>query len=734
MNKLFFKLLVSICLLTGVTSMQAQNNQPKEITLEDIWQNYKFYPRGISGFTPMPDPELYSVLTKSGLMAKNFATGETVRKIVSEEDLQTASNGKIGMRNIQMYKLNEQQDQLLIGLEVEPVYRRSYKAVYYVFDLKNKTLSLLSDTTLGKQSFATFSPDGKKIAFVRENNLFIKNLENNKETAITSDGKFKEIINGMADWVYEEELEMSKAFVWSPDSRYLAYLRFDESRVKEFNMIMWGNLYPDEYHYKYPKAGEDNSLVTVHLYDVQSQSGKSIDMGDNSNCYIPRLYWLPNAKELVILKMNRHQNEVVFYGYNTENGSMRKVYTDVNDRWLDITDEYYFLKDNKRMIVTSERNGFNHLYMVDMDKQSLSPITSGEWEVASVCAVDENKQWIYYLSNESGTLNRDLYRINFNGKGKKLLTSGKGWNEPTFNGNATYYRNVYSDLNTPQVYTLHEASGKQLSVMEENNLYRQRMREYGFATRELIEVPLADVTLNGWMLKPRNFDPNKKYPLLMYVYGGPGSQEVSNSFARSMDFAWYQMLAQKGYIVVCVDNRGTAGRGDDFKKIIYKQMGKYESDDQIAAAKYFKTLPYVDGDRIGIWGWSFGGYLSSLSLFKGEGTFKMAMAVAPVTTWRYYDNIYTERFLQTPQENPSGYDDNSPITHVDKMQGKYLLIHGTADDNVHFQNSMDLVTALNEAGKQYESFFYPNKNHSIYGGNTRYHLYTKLTEFVLRNL
>ena len=734
MNKLLFKVLVGICLFVGVAGMQAQNSQPKEITLEDIWQNYKFYPRGVSGFTPMPDPELYSVQTKEGLVAKNFATGETVRGIVSNQELKSASGGAVGIKEVQMYQFNEQQDKLLIGTQVEYIYRRSYKAVYYVFDLKNKTMALLTDTSLGKQSFATFSPDGKKIAFVRENNLFIKDLENNREITVTRDGKFKEIINGMADWVYEEELDMSKAFEWSPDSRHLAYLRFDESRVKEFNMIMWGKLYPDEYHYKYPKAGEDNSLVTVHLYDVQAQSGKTISMGDNSNCYIPRLYWLPNAKDLVILKMNRHQNEVVFHSYNTVNGQMRKVYTDVNDRWLDITDEYYFLKDNKRMIVTSERNGFNHLYMVDMDKQGLTPITSGEWEVASVCAVDEKNQWIYYLSNESGTLNRDLYRINFNGKGKKLLTSGNGWNTPTFNGNATYYRNVWSDLNTPPVYTLHKADGKQMSVMEDNHVYKERMEEYKFSKREIIQVPLADVTLNGWMLKPNNFDPNKKYPLLMYVYGGPGSQEVSNSFARSMDFAWYQMLAQKGYIVVCVDNRGTAGRGDKFKKIIYKQMGKYESDDQIAAAKYFKTLPYIDPDRVGIWGWSFGGYLSSLSLFKGEGTFKTAMAVAPVTTWRYYDNIYTERFLQTPQENPSGYDDNSPITWANKMQGNYLLIHGTADDNVHFQNSMDLVTALNAAGKQYECFFYPNKNHSIYGGNTRYHLYTKLTDFLLRKL
>lgn len=734
MNRNTLRLLVGICMLGCLCSLQAQNN--KEITLEDIWLNYKFYPKGVAGFTPMPDPELYSVQNKDELIAKNFATGEDVRTIVSEDELRSASGQQIGMKDIQSYKLNEQMDKLLIGTKIEYIYRRSYKAVYYIFDLKEKKLSLLSDTTLGMQSFATFSPDGKKIAFVRENNLFIRNLENGKEITLTTDGKFRNVINGMADWVYEEELDMSRAFWWSPDSRHIAFLRFDESRVKEFNMVMYGELYPEEYRYKYPKAGEDNSLVSVHLYNIESGNMKTIDMGDNSNCYIPRLYWLPNAKELVILKMNRHQNQVNFHAYNTENAKMRIIYTDQNERWLDISDQYYFLKDNRRLIVTSECNGFNHLYMVDFSKAEsvITPITKGEWEVASVCTVDEKNQWIYYLSNESATLNRDLYRVNFNGKNKKMLTDGKGWNNPTFNGNATFYRNVYSDLNTPPCYTLHQADGKQLKVMENNQTYKERMKEYGFTTRELIQVPTKDVSLNGWMLKPADFDANKKYPVLMYVYGGPGSQEVSNSFARSLDFAWYQMLTQKGYIVVCIDNRGTAGRGDSFKKCIYKQMGKYESEDQIASAKYLGTLPYVDATRIGIWGWSFGGYLSSLSLFKGEGVFKMAMAVAPVTTWRYYDNIYTERFLQTPQENPYGYDENSPITHADKLQGNYLLIHGTADDNVHFQNSMDLVTALNKAGKQYESFFYPNKNHSIYGGNTRYHLYTKLTDFLLRKL
>ena len=499
-------------------------------------------------------------------------------------------------------------------------------------------------------------------------------------------------------------------------------------------MVMWGNLYPDEYRYKYPKAGEDNSLVDVCIYQIDNHEQTKVDMGDNSNSYIPRIYWLPNAGDLVVLKLNRHQNILEFFAYNLKTASKRLIYTDENAAWLDVSEEYYFLKDNNSMIVTSERNGYNHIYKVTFGGK-VEPLTSGKWEVAEVCAVDETHPFIYYLSNESNTLNRDLYRIDFNGKGKKMLSDGKGWNSPTFNPNATFYSNQYSDANTPPVYTLHNNTGKQLRILQDNAILKQRMKECGFSQKEFFTVPIsAGIQLNAWMIKPHNFDPAKKYPVLMYVYGGPGSQEVNNSFFRGMDFAWYQMLSQKGYIVVCVDNRGTAGRGDAFKKCIYKQMGKYESEDQIEAANYLKTLTYIDSNRVGIWGWSFGGYLSALSMMKGDGVFKMAISVAPVTNWRYYDNIYTERFLQTPQENPSGYDDNSPITHAAQLKGNYLLIHGTADDNVHFQNSMDLVTALNTAGIQYNQFFYPNKNHFIMGANTRLHLYIKLTDFILKNL
>ena len=729
MKKQFLIIFISLLLLilNGFT-------QNKAITLEDIWKNRLFYPSGVDGFTPMPKGDYYSVVNKDEIASYSFGTGEKLATIVSNYDLVLASNNAVKIKDIDIYQLDNNEKYVLVGIDYESIYRRSFKAFYYIYDIAAKKAFPLSDTAKGKQSFAEFSPDGTKIAFVRDNNLFIKDLISMEEMAVTTDGKFNYVLNGIADWVYEEELDMSQAFKWSSDSKHLAYLRFDESKVKEFSILKWGNLYPEEYRYKYPKAGEDNSLVDVYIYQTDNKQQTKVDMGDNSNCYIPRIYWLPNAAELVVLKMNRYQNKLEFYTYNLKTATKRLIYTDENAAWLDVSEEYHFLKDNNSMIVTSERSGYNHIYKVTFGGK-IEPLTSGKWEVAEICAIDETNQYIYYLSNESNVLNRDIYRINFNGKSKKMLSDGKGWNDPTFNPNATYYSNAYSDANTPPVFTLHNNTGKLLRILEDNAYLKQRMKEYGFSQKEFLTIPInKDIQLNAWMIKPKNFDASKKYPVLMYVYGGPGSQEVNNSFFRGMDFAWYQMLAQKGYIVVCVDNRGTSGRGDVFKKCIYKQMGKFECEDQISAANYLKTLPYIDSNRVGIWGWSFGGYLSSLCIMKGNGTFKMAMSVAPVTNWRYYDNIYTERFLQTPQENPFGYDDNSPITYAAKLKGNYLLIHGTADDNVHFQNSMDLVTALNTAGIQYEQFFYPNKNHFISGGNTRLHLYIKLTDFILKNL
>ncbi len=727
MKKIIAFIALLLCALT--MTMQAQT---KEITLEKIWKSGTFYPSSVPGFATMPNGDYYTVKNGFAIMKYSFETGKEAGMIMNMSDLSTASGGKLSLDKMSQYRFDKSETKILFASDIESIYRRSTCAYYYVYDLKNKKVHFISPDQ--KVSFASFSADGNRVAYVRDYNIFYYDLLTEKEVQVTFDGSENAILNGFADWVHEEELDMSKCFWWSPDGNKMVYLRFDESRVKEFSMTMWGQLYPENFVYKYPKAGEDNSVVTIHLYDVAQNSSRQITLDNDTDCYYPRICWLSNSTEFIVLKLNRLQNQLDFFRYNTLTHKTDIVFTDKNDAWLDVTHNYYFLEDNKSVILTSERDGFNHIYKVEFNG-AVTQLTKGEFEVQDIASVDMKKQRIYYLSNEANVLNKDLYVIDFKGGKKKMLSDGTGWNEPTFTTNSHFYLNNYSNANTPSVYAVYDNTGKKLYTLEDNERYRNVMKDYGFVDRELFSFTTdAGVKLNGWMLKPANFDAGKKYPVLMYCYGGPGSQEVFNAYTRVLDYAWYQMLAQKGYMVVCVDGRGTAGRGDAFKKVIYKQMGKYEAIDQIATAHYLQTLPYVDKDRIGIWGWSFGGYLSSLSMFTGNGTFKMAMSVAPVTNWRYYDNIYTERFLQKPQDNPSGYDDNSPCTHAAEMNGKYLLVHGTGDDNVHFQNSMDLVTKLNVAEKQYEQFFYPNKNHFIYGGNTRFQLYTKLTNFLLENL
>ena len=707
--------------------------QAKKITVEKIWDDFYFYPRGVAGYTAMPKSDCYTVVKRGGIERYSFASGELIDMLLSNADLERLSGGTVDISKVSGYEFTADESKIVLAIDEESIWRRSTLAFYYVYDIAAKTLTLVADTNT-KLHFAVLSEDGTKVLFARDCDLFYQELATGKITQITRDGKPNAILNGYADWVYEEELDMSRAASWSPDGTKIAFLRFDESRVKEYNFALYDELYPTDFKYKYPKAGEDNSLVDVYIYDIAAKSLTKVDLGDNSNCYFPRVYWMPNSQDAVILKLNRHQDRLDFIRYNTATRQQDIVYTDQNDKWLDVTDNYYFLSDNNSMIVTSERNGFNHIYKVTFGGE-IKQLTNGDWEVNEIQYVNEKKKLIYYLSNESGVLNRDLYVINFDGKKKQLLTKGDGWASTEFCPNGNYYRLQYSDLNTLPKYTINEKSGKELRVLNDNKHVKETMDKYGFVNREIIHFTTEDGTeLYGWMMKPANFDPNKRYPVMMNCYGGPGSQQVMNAYSSAQDLAFYQMLAQHGYISVCVDGRGTATRGDAFKKVIYQQMGKYEAIDQIAAANWLKKQPYVDGDRIGIWGWSFGGYLSALSLFRGDGAFKMAISVAPVTNWRYYDNIYTERFMRTPQENPDGYDLNSPTTYAKDLKGKYFLIHGTADDNVHFQNAMELVKALNEAGVEYDQFFFPNKNHFIMGGNTRTYLYNKLAKYILENL
>jgi dipeptidyl-peptidase-4 len=677
----------------------------------------------------MNNGELYCLLENDSLNLYSYTKGEYKGTIVTSMNL--IPNGDTSSISMHSYTFSNNEKRILFATGTERIYRHSNKSEFYLYDIDSGYLSKLSEN--GKQQFATFSPDDSKVAFVRDNNLIMKDLITSLEYSITTDGQFNSIINGAADWVYEEEFGFSKAFFWSPDSKKIAFYRFDESNVKEFQMTNWGDLYPEYYKYKYPKAGEDNSIVQILVYDIDSKEITPMDIGEETDIYIPRISWTQDPQILSIQWMNRLQNELKILLADANTGISESVYHETNKYYIDITDNLTFLKDNEHFIFTSEQDGFHHIYLYDMLGNLENQVTSGEWVVNEFLGVDEDEGLVYFISSESSPLNRELYVINLDGNGKKKLSEYNGNNNVRFSEKFNYYINTYSDANTPSLVTLHNAKGKLLRTLKDNQKLKDTIKEYKFSKKEFFTfITDEGVELNGWMMKPYDFDPAKKYPVLMYVYGGPDSQTVQNSWNANL---WYQYLVSQGLIIVSVDNRGTGSRGEEFKKMTYKQLGKYETIDQIEAAKYLGSLNYIDRNRIGIWGWSYGGYMSTSCLAKGADYFSMAIAVAPVTNWRYYDNIYTERFMRTPQENPEGYDDNSPINHVEKIKGALLVIHGTADDNVHFQNSVDFTTALVEANVQFEMQFYPNSNHGIYTGqNTTLHLYTKMTDFIRRNL
>lgn len=698
----------------------------KQITLEDIWARGTFSARGISEINSMKDGEHYCVLARNSVDKYSYKTGEKVESVCVFSDIDSK------FPRVESYEFDESETHLLLSSGFEPIYRHSGVSDYYLYDIKSKSCKKLSEN--GKQRLTQFSPDGKKTAFVRDNNLFVCDLESMQEKQITFDGKFNEIINGTTDWVYEEEFSITKGFYWSPDSKKIAFYRFDESAVKQYNMQMWGELYPEDYSFKYPKAGEDNSVVDVLIYDLPSGKTLKLDVGSENDQYIPRIKWTQNPNILSFMRMSRLQNKMELLLANATTGSISTLYTEENNTYVEVPDTWIFLKDGKNFILNSEKDGYNHIYMYDMSGKLVRQITKGDYDVANVCGIDEKGKKIYFTSHQSSAINTELYVTDLGGKKVTKLSKEPGTYRINFSNGCRYYISNFSDANTPPTFTIHNAAGKQLVVLEDNAALKKRMELYGDERKEFGELTTSEnVKLNYYIIKPANFDSTKQYPVFFYVYGGPGHQQVTNSYGYS-DYYWHRMLAQNNYIVVCVDGRGTGGRGAEFKKVTYKQLGKYECIDVIEAAKWFAAKPWVDPDRIGIFGWSFGGYLSSLAILKGNDVFKAAIAVAPVTTWRYYDNIYTERFLQRPQDNPNGYDDNSPLNFVKNLKGNYLIIHGTGDDNVHFQNAANMISALENANKQFEMRIYPNKNHSIYGGYTRLNLYTLMTDFIFRKL
>jgi dipeptidyl-peptidase-4 len=543
------------------------------------------------------------------------------------------------------------------------------------------------------------------------------------------------VINGITDWVYEEEFAFVRAFDWSGDSKKLAFIRFDESQVAEFSMSMFRkDLYPTVETFKYPKAGEKNSEVSLHIYDVIATATKEINLKNYTDFYIARLKWTNDTNVLSAQVLNRHQDNLDLLFVDGNSGTPKVVLNEKDKSYIDVTDNLTFLKDNS-FIWTSEKNGFNHIYVYDKTGKLKNQVTNGNWEVTNYYGFDEKNQTVFYQSVENGSINRDVYRIGLNGKNKVRLSQNTGTNAATFSPNFNYFINSFSSASQPTTYTLNDAkSGKELQSIENNSGLVDKLKAYNLPSKDFFVLKTAKGNeLNAWIMKPKDFDSNKKYPVFMYQYSGPGSQKVNNDW-NGTDYYWFMMLTQQGYIVACVDGRGTGFKGADFKKCTQKELGKYEVEDQIDAAKVIGNYPFVDKSRIGIFGWSFGGFMASNCIMKGNDVFKMAIAVAPVTNWRFYDSIYTERYMQTPQENASGYDENSPINHVDKLKGKFLLIHGSGDDNVHVQNSMQMIEALIQANKQFDSQIYPDNNHGIYGGKTRIQLYTKMTNFILNNL
>jgi dipeptidyl-peptidase-4 len=700
--------------------------QKKNIALEEIW-NGAFRTERMNSLNSM-NGNFYTLQnfnreTRSTTVDKySYATLEKVETIVDSKNLDK-------LKYFESYSFNNNETKLILGVDIEPIYRRSSLGIFYVYDIATKSLQLIDEEKIQEP---TFSPDSKKVAYGKNNNIYIKNLETNEVKKITSDGLKNSIINGICDWVYEEEFGFVKAFEWSNDSKNIAFLRFDETEVPTYSMDITGKeLYPTQQVFKYPKAGEKNAIVTLHLYNLETNSISKINLGNYE--YIPRIKWTNNSNILCATTLNRHQNNLNLHFVNALDNSTKIVLNETDKAYVDIHDNLTFLRDNS-FIWTSEKDGFNHIYHYNKNGKLINKVTKGNWEVTDFYGVNEKTKTVYYQSVEDGSINRTLYSIKLNGKSKKRLTNASGTNSASFSKNYAYFINTFSDANTPTIYTLHNGKGKLLKEILNNNKLSKKLSTYQLSKKEFFTLKTENGEFNAWMQKPLNFDAKKEYPLFMTQYSGPGSQSVSNRWNGANDY-WYQHLTDLGYIVVCVDGRGTGFKGRDFKKVTYKELGKYEVIDQIESAKELGKRAYINKNEIGIWGWSYGGFMSSNCLLKGNDVFKMAIAVAPVTSWRFYDTIYTERYMQTPQENPNGYDENSPLNFAKFLKGKFLLVHGSGDDNVHVQNTMRFSNALIEANKPFDLAIYPDRTHGIYRGkNTRLHLYNKMTSFIKQNL
>lgn len=732
MKKLFVLFLTLMCLM---------NLQAQKVTLQDV-ANGTYRAQSIQGLKPMLDGEHYTQISKDHkrIVKYSFRTGKEVEAIF---DVTKARNCEL--KRFDDYIMSPDESLILIQTETQPIYRRSFTAVYYLYNVKNRTLEPLSNN--GPQQVPLFSPDSHQIAFVRNNNIYlIKLLFGNSESQVTKDGEYNKVLNGIPDWVYEEEFAFNRAFDFSADSRMIAYIRFDESRVPMYSFQWYKGMapektayatYPGSYDYKYPKSGAINSKVSVHTFDIKSHVTRKMELPIDSDGYVPRIKFTDDPEKLAIMTLNRHQNRFDLYMANPRSAVCKVAVRDEAEQY--IKEQAYsniaFYPEN--MVMMSERDGYNHLYLYTIGGNLVKQITKGKFEVKEFLGWDQKANVFYYTSNEESPLRTAVYKID--GKGKKTkLSTRTGTNNALFSKNLNYYINTYSSAQTPTLITLNNNKGQEMVTLLDNKELKNKISQLNMPTKEFFTFKTSEgVELNGWMMKPANFNPSKKYPVIMHQYSGPGSQQVLDKWGIGSfgDGGMFEaVMCDKGYIMVCVDGRGTGGRGAAFEKCTYLSIGLKEAADQAETAKYLSTLSYVDGSRIGIWGWSYGGYNTLMSMSEGSGAFKAGVAIAAPTDWRFYDTVYTERFMRTPKENGDGYRASSAINHVAALKGQLLLIHGSADDNVHFQNFMEYNEALVQANIQFETQIYTNRNHGISGGNTRNHLMNRVVNFFLQNL
>lgn len=686
---------------------------------------------------PMADGETYAQISKDGkqVVKYSFKTGKQVGVIFDANAVRGANIG-----SIDGYVMSPDGRRMLIQTHTKRIYRRSFTAEYYIYTLGNSSVVPLSDG--GPQQTPIFSPDGNQIAFVRDNNIFlVKLLYDNAESQVTKDGKRNEVINGIPDWVNEEEFATNSSMVFTADSKQICWIRYDESAVKEYSMQMFKGSnpsmdeyadYPGFYSYKYPVAGGENSKVAVYSYDIKSRQTRKMQLPLDADGYIPRIKMTSDPTKVAIFTLNRHQDNLSIYMANPLSTVCQLVIQDKVDKYFKEEAMANIKITDRHILMPSDRDGYMHLYLYTLGGQLKRRVTRGNYEVTDVYGYDEATGDVYYAANELGPQDKQVYVAHQNGKTERL-TAREGYNSATFSAGYKYFINTWSDINTPVVYTLNNNSGKVLSTLVDNKGLKEKLAAYDLGTRELFSFTTSEgVKLNGWMVKPAGFDASRRYPVIMYQYGGPGNQQVLNSWNIGMcgqGALLEQYMAQQGYIVVCVDGRGTGGRGAEFEKCTYLRLGELEAKDQVETALWLGSQPYVDKNRIGIWGWSYGGWNTLMSMSEGRPVFRAGVAVAPPTSWRYYDTVYSERYMRTPKENPSGYDEVNPMARVDKLSGALLICHGLADDNVHFQNTAEYTEALVQADKDFKENIYTNRNHSIYGGNTRNHLFRQIVNF-----